>query len=31
MKLFVDTTNVDEVRELANYGIIDGVTTSASV
>jgi transaldolase len=31
MKLFVDTANLDEVRELAALGIIDGVTTNPSL
>jgi transaldolase len=31
MKLFVDTANLDEIRELADLGIIDGVTTNPSL
>jgi transaldolase len=31
MKLFVDTANLDEIRELAALGIIDGVTTNPSL
>ena len=31
MKLFVDTANLDEIRELAAIGIIDGVTTNPSL
>ncbi len=31
MKLFVDTANVQEIRELAELGIIDGVTTNPSL
>ncbi len=31
MKLFVDTANLDEIRELAAMGIIDGVTTNPSL
>jgi len=29
MKIFVDTADLDEIRELASWGIIDGVTTEA--
>ena len=28
MQIFLDSVNPDEVRELADYGIIDGVTTN---
>jgi transaldolase len=31
MKLFVDTANVDEIREAASLGILDGVTTNPSL
>ena len=31
MKLFADTANLDEIRELAALGIIDGVTTNPSL
>ncbi len=31
MKLFVDTGEVDEVRQAAEWGIIDGVTTNPSL
>jgi transaldolase len=31
MKLFADTANLDELRELAALGIIDGVTTNPSL
>lgn len=31
MKLFLDTANVDEVREIARWGILDGVTTNPSL
>ena len=31
MKFFVDTANLDEIRELAELGIIDGVTTNPSL
>lgn len=31
MKLFIDTANVDEIREIANWGVVDGVTTNPSL
>ncbi|MDP3342013.1 fructose-6-phosphate aldolase [Frigidibacter sp.] len=31
MKFFVDTANLDEIRELADYGLLDGVTTNPSL
>jgi transaldolase len=31
MKLFIDTANLDEIREAASWGIIDGVTTNPSL
>lgn len=31
MKFFVDTANIPEIRELAEMGIIDGVTTNPSL
>lgn len=31
MKLFIDTANVNEIREIANWGVIDGVTTNPSL
>lgn len=31
MKFFVDTANVDEIRELAGMGMLDGVTTNPSL
>ncbi|HWH71695.1 MAG TPA: transaldolase family protein, partial [Candidatus Sulfotelmatobacter sp.] len=30
MKLFIDTANVEQIREVASWGIIDGVTTNPS-
>ena len=30
MKLFLDTANVDQVRQAWDWGIIDGVTTNPS-
>ena len=31
MKFFIDTANVDEIREAASYGIVDGVTTNPTL
>ncbi len=31
MKIFLDTANIDEIREAVDYGIIDGVTTNPSL
>lgn len=31
MKLFLDTANLDEIREAAALGLIDGVTTNPSL
>ncbi len=31
MKLFIDTANVDEIREIASWGVLDGVTTNPSL
>lgn len=31
MKFFIDTANVDEIKEIASWGIIDGVTTNPSL
>ena len=31
MKIFLDTANVDQIREAASWGIIDGVTTNPSL
>ncbi len=31
MKFFVDTADVDEIRELADSGLLDGVTTNPSL
>ena len=31
MKFFLDTANLDEIREAASWGIIDGVTTNPSL
>jgi transaldolase len=31
MKIFIDTGNLNEIREAASYGILDGVTTNPSL
>jgi transaldolase len=31
MKFFLDTANIDEIRDAAEYGLIDGVTTNPSL
>ncbi|HAK60481.1 MAG TPA: fructose-6-phosphate aldolase [Nitrospiraceae bacterium] len=31
MKFFIDTANVDEIREAASIGVVDGVTTNPSL
>ena len=31
MKIFLDTGNVKEIRDAANYGVLDGVTTNPSL
>ena len=31
MKLFIDTANIDEIKETLSYGILDGVTTNPSL
>jgi len=31
MKLFIDTANIDEIREAAAWGLLDGVTTNPSL
>ena len=31
MKFFLDTANIDEIRDAADYGLIDGVTTNPSL
>ena len=31
MKFFIDTANVDEIREAASYGLLDGVTTNPTL
>jgi transaldolase len=31
MKFFLDTANVDEIRDAATYGVLDGVTTNPTL
>lgn len=31
MKLFIDTANIDEIREINDWGVISGVTTNPSL
>lgn len=31
MKLFIDTANIDEIREIARWGVIRGVTTNPKI
>lgn len=31
MKFFLDTANLDEIREAASFGVLDGVTTNPSL
>ena len=31
MKIFIDTANLDEIKEAASWGILDGVTTNPSL
>ena len=31
MKFFIDTANIDEIREAASMGMLDGVTTNPSL
>jgi transaldolase len=31
MKIFLDTANIDEIREAHSWGILDGVTTNPSL
>jgi transaldolase len=31
MKFFLDTANIEEIRDAAEYGLIDGVTTNPSL
>lgn len=31
MKFFIDTANVEDIREIASWGVVDGVTTNPSL
>ena len=31
MKFFIDTADLDEIKELADTGLLDGVTTNPSL
>src|SRR5262249_58082616 len=31
MKFFIDTANVEEIREAVSYGLLDGVTTNPTL
>ena len=31
MKIFIDTANIEEIRDAATLGVIDGVTTNPSL
>ena len=31
MKLFIDTANIDHVKEIASWGVLDGVTTNPTL
>jgi transaldolase len=31
MKIFIDTANLDEIKEIASWGIVDGVTTNPTL
>ena len=31
MKIFIDTANLNEIRDTASYGVLDGVTTNPSL
>ncbi len=31
MKFFIDTANIDEIKEAASFGMVDGVTTNPSL
>jgi len=31
MKLYLDTANIEEIREIAGWGVLDGVTTNPSL
>ena len=31
MKFFIDTANIEEIREINSWGVLDGVTTNPSL
>ncbi|MDD5448046.1 MAG: transaldolase family protein, partial [Actinomycetota bacterium] len=31
MKLFIDTANVEHIREIHSWGVLDGVTTNPTL
>ena len=31
MELYIDTANIDDIREAASLGVLDGVTTNPSL
>lgn len=31
MKIFIDTANIDEIKEAAKLGVLSGVTTNSSL
>src|SRR2546422_7044157 len=31
VKIFLDTANIDEIREAASWGVLDGVTTNPTL
>lgn len=31
MRLFIDTANLDEIKEAASWGVVSGVTTNPSL
>ena len=31
MKIFIDSADIDEIKEVLSYGILEGVTTNPSL
>ena len=31
MKIFIDTANIEQIKEAASWGILDGVTTNPTL
>lgn len=31
MKIFIDTANIEQIKEISSWGIVDGVTTNPSL